>query len=379
MLESISYLDPAVQFVLFSAIKILVAFGVVMTMVAYAVLVERKVSAWIQDRVGPNRASPFFADYIPVLGPFLVRCGIFQPMADGLKFILKEDFTPNYVHKVYFWLAPAIAVIPALLTMAVIPFGDTLGGQKMVIADLNVGILYTFGIVSLGVYGIVLAGYASNSKYPFLGGIRSSAQMISYEIAMGMSVIVVFLMVGDLNLSKVVEYQREHGWLAFPFVGSHLSLESIICWPLSLLAFVIFLISAFAEINRLPFDMPESESELVGGYHTEYSSMKFALFFMGEYANMVASSAMMVTLFWGGWSLPFEGRIVTGSPLWLGLLHVGCFLVKLCAFMLVIIWARWMLPRFRYDQLMDLGWRRFIPLALGNIVLTALAMALVNR
>ncbi|HTI68569.1 MAG TPA: complex I subunit 1 family protein, partial [Candidatus Limnocylindria bacterium] len=264
MLDSISYLDPSIQFVLFSVLKILVAFAVVMTMVAYSVLVERKVSAWIQDRVGPNRASPFFIDYIPIIGPFLVRAGIFQPLADGLKSFLKEDFTPNYVRKVYFWLAPAIAVIPALLTIAVIPFGSVLGNQKMVIADLNVGILYTFGIVSLGVYGIVLAGYAANSKYPFLGGIRASAQMISYEIAMGMSVIVVFLIVGNLNLTKVVEYQRDHGWLAFPFFAKHFSWESLVYWPLSLLAFAIFLISAFAETNRLPFDLPESETELVG-------------------------------------------------------------------------------------------------------------------
>jgi NADH-quinone oxidoreductase subunit H len=383
MFDSISYLDPLAQFAIFSAIKIVVVFAVVMTMVAYAVLVERKVSAWIQDRVGPNRAAPFFVDFIPVLGPFLVRAGIFQPMADGLKFILKEDFTPNYVRKVYFWLAPAIAVIPALLTIAVIPFGSSLGDQKMVIADLNVGILYTFGIVSLGVYGIVLAGYASNSKYPFLGGIRSSAQMISYEIAMGMSVIVVFLIVGDLNLGKVVEYQRDHGWLAFPFFAKHFDWQSVIYWPFSLVAFVVFMISAFAETNRLPFDLPESETELVGGYHTEYSSMKFALFFLGEYANMIASSAMMVTLFWGGWGLPCWLENLTGvwshHPFLLGVLHLLCFGIKLCAFMVVIIWVRWMLPRFRYDQLMDLGWRRFIPLALGNIVATALLMALVTR
>jgi NADH:ubiquinone oxidoreductase subunit H len=209
-MDALKFLDPTIQFVLFSAVKILIAFGVVMTFVAYAVLVERKVSAWIQDRVGPNRATPFFARYIPILGPALVRLGIFQPMADGLKFLLKEDFTPAHARAVYFWLAPAISVIPALMTIAVIPFGSTLGNpaNPMVIADLNVGILYTFGIVSLGVYGIVLAGYASNSKFPFLGGIRSSAQMISYEIAMGMSVISVFMVVGDLNLSRVVAYQE---------------------------------------------------------------------------------------------------------------------------------------------------------------------------
>ena len=236
--------------------------GVVQGMVAYAVLAERKISAWIQDRVGPNRARRRSSS-IPVIGPFLIRLGFFQPMADGVKFILKEDFTPAGVRKVYFWLAPAIVVIPSMLAVAVIPFGSQLGHQQMVIADLNVGILYTFGIVSLGVYGIMLAGYAANSKYPFLGGIRSGAQMISYEISMGLSVIPVLLIVGDLNLSRMIGWQAQHGWL-------------VLYTPVS---FLIFLVAAFAETNRLPFDFPEAEQELVGGYHTEYSSMKFALFF----------------------------------------------------------------------------------------------------
>lgn len=346
------------QFVLFSAIKIIGVFAVVMFFVAYAVLVERKVSAYIQDRVGPNRTAPPFIESIPFLGRFLRRLGIFQPMADGLKLLLKEDFTPDYVRKVYFWLAPAITAIPAFLTLAVIPFGSQLGRQQMVIADLNVGILYTFGIASLGVYGIVLAGYSSNSKYPFLGGIRSSAQMISYEIAMGLSVIPVFLLVGDLNLSQVINYQSGgmHHWMVFK----------------QPVAFVIFLVAAFAETNRLPFDLPESETELVGGYHTEYSSMKFGLFFLGEYANIVASSAMMVTLFLGGWTAPWGGE--PASSLLGGLVHIGWFLAKLIFLMVVFIWVRWMLPRFRYDQLMDLGWRRFIPLALANIVVTALVV-----
>jgi NADH-quinone oxidoreductase subunit H len=344
--------------VLLTLLKIVCVIVPVLTIVAYAVLVERKVSAFVQDRVGPNRAVPPLALKIPVLGRLLQSWGVFQPMADGLKFILKEDFTPNYVRKAYFWLAPAITMVPAFLVLAVIPFGSTLGNpeNKMVIADLNVGILYTFGIVSLGVYGIVLAGYASNSKYPFLGGIRSSAQMISYEIAMGLSVIPVFLIVSDLNLSRLIEWQANNGWL-------------ILYAPVS---FVIFLVSAFAETNRLPFDMPESESELVGGYHTEYSSMKFALFFLGEYANMVAGSAMMVTLFFGGWTFP--GLSEPASTIWGGLLHIGIFLAKLLVLMLVFIWVRWMLPRFRYDQLMDLGWRRFIPVALANILVTAVVL-----
>jgi NADH-quinone oxidoreductase subunit H len=330
------------QFILFSVAKIIGVFAVMMTIVAYAVYVERRVAAFIQDRVGPNRVGPF---------------GLLQPLADAVKAFLKEDFTPAYVRKVYYWLAPAIVMIPSLLTIAVIPFGSNLGNQKMVIADLNVGILYTFGIVSLGVYGIVLAGYAANSKYPFLGGIRSSAQLISYEIAMGMSVIPVFLLVGSLNLSEVISYQA-HGlfsWLIFK----------------QPLAFVIFVGAAFAETNRLPFDLPESEQELAGGYNVEYSSMKFALFFMGEYANMTAASAMMVTLFLGGWTLPVFGLDQPAATIGVGLAQIFIFLAKMLCILVVIIWVRWMLPRFRYDQLMHLGWQRFLPLALANIVVTA--------
>jgi NADH-quinone oxidoreductase subunit H len=352
------------QFTVMSAIKIAVVFGVLMGFVAYAVLAERKISAYIQDRLGPNRARLALVGSIPVLGSFLTRCGIWQPVADGMKSFLKEDFTPAHVRKIYFWLAPAITMIPALLTVAVIPFGSTLGKQSMVIANLDVGILYTFGIVSLGVYGIVLAGYAANSKYPFLGGIRSSAQMISYEIAMGLSVIPVFLLAGNLNLGSVISYQS--GWfLGVPLLPNWLVFKQ----PL---AFAIFLVAAFAETNRLPFDLPESETELVGGYNTEYSSIKFALFFMGEYANMIASSAMMVTLFFGGWTLPWFGLDQPASSLAGGVLHIGIFLGKMIVFMVVFIWVRWMLPRFRYDQLMDLGWRRFIPLTLANIMVTAL-------
>jgi|SRR5438552_8923874 len=343
------------DFVIFSLLKIVCVIGAVLTMFAYSVLAERKISAFIQDRLGPNRVALPLIGGIPGLGPFLTRLGFWQPIADGLKAFLKEDFTPSYVRKAYFWLAPALALIPSFLTVAVIPFGSRLGDQPMVIADLNVGILYTFGVVSLGVYGIVLAGYAANSKYPFLGGIRSSAQMISYEIAMGMSVIPLFLIVGDLNLGGVIDYQARHAWL--------------ICYaPVS---FFIFLVSAFAETNRLPFDLPECETELVAGYNTEYSSMKFALFFMGEYANMIAASAMMVTLFFGGWTLPLGGLDRPATTLLAGLAQIGIFLGKVLFLMVVFIWVRWMLPRFRYDQLMDLGWRRFIPLALANILFYA--------
>ncbi len=355
------------HFILISALKVFVViFCALLPMVAYAVLVERKVCALIQDRVGPNRAEPFIVKYIPVIGPFLVKLGIFHPLADGLKMFLKEDFTPNHVRKVYYWLAPAVAMIPAFLTVGVIPFGSTLGSQKMVIADLNVGVLYTFGIVSLGVYGIVLAGYASNSKYPFLGGIRSSAQMISYEIAMGMSVIPVFLMVGDLNFNSVILNQSGY-LLGIPLFPNWHAFQS----PMLFLSACIFVVAALAETNRLPFDMPESETELVAGYNTEYSSMKFGLFFLGEYAAMFSVSALMVTIFLGGWTLPWFGLDQPASSVLGGLVHIGVFVGKMLSVMLVIIWVRWMLPRFRYDQLMDLGWRRFIPLALANIVITA--------
>jgi NADH-quinone oxidoreductase subunit H len=349
--------DP-MQFALFSSVKILGVFSVMMFCVAYAVWVERKVAAAIQDRVGPNRAGIF---------------GLLQPACDGIKAFLKEDFTPAHVRKVYFWLAPAVTMIPALMTAAVIPFGSQIGNQKMVIADLNVGVLYTFGIVSLGVYGIVLAGYAANSKYPFLGGIRSSAQLISYELAMGMSVIPLFLWVGNLNLSQVIVQQTGFvAWLPDALGGFRLPNWLVFQSPMLALSFIIFMVSAFAETNRTPFDMPEAEQELAGGYNVEYSSIKFALFFMGEYANMIAASGMMVTLFFGGWTLPWFGLDQAPSTFLGGFVHIGIFLGKMVAFVFTIIWVRWMWPRFRYDQLMDLGWRRFIPLALVNIVVTAL-------
>jgi NADH-quinone oxidoreductase subunit H len=346
------------NFIIFSIVKIALVIGVLHAIAAYAVLAERKISAWIQDRVGPNRVAPPFMKYIPVVGPMLTRMGIFQPLADGLKFMLKEDFTPAGVRKMYFWLAPAVAIIPSILVIAVIPFGSQIGHQKMVVADLNVGILYTFGIVSLGVYGIVLAGYAANSKYPFLGGIRSSAQMISYEISMGMSVIPVLLIASNLNLNRIISWQTTHGWL-------------VIYAPLS---FIIFLVASFAETNRTPFDLPEAETELVGGYHTEYSSMKFALFFLAEYSNMTAAAGMMVTLFLGGWTLPFWGLDQPATSLVIGIAQILIFLLKICALLTLFIWVRWMFPRFRYDQLMDLGWRRFVPLALVNILATAIIL-----
>ena len=354
-------------------IKVLGVFAVIMPMVAYSVMAERRISALIQDRIGPNRVG------IPFTRVKLLGLG--QPLADGLKSFLKEDFTPAYVKRVFFWMAPAVAMIPSFVVFAVIPFGSFLGAQKMVIADLNVGILFTFGIVSLGVYGIVLAGYASNSKYPFLGGIRSSAQMISYEIAMGMAVVPVFMLAADsawqsnltgtwknyldgvglLNLSSVIAYQSDSlfSWMIFK----------------QPIAFCIFLVAIFAETNRLPFDMPESETELVAGYNTEYSSMRFALFFMGEYAAMIAGSALMVVLFCGGWTLPIGDFFSTpAETLIQGIIHIIVFIIKIAVFLALMIWVRWMLPRFRYDQLMNIGWERFLPVSLGNIILTAIVL-----
>lgn len=350
MTDWLNNLNPATQFALFTAVKVVAAFTVLMFMVAYIVLVERRVCAFIQDRIGPNRAGPF---------------GLLQPAADAVKAFFKEEVTPAHVRKVFYTLAPALALMPAILNLAVIPFGSQVKGQPMVLADLNVGILYTFGIVSLGVYSIVLAGYAANSKYPFLGGIRSSAQMISYEISMGMSVIPVFLCVGSLRLSDVISAQTGTQFGLFPnwFVFQS---------PMTLLAFIIFLGASFAETNRTPFDLPEAEQELAGGYNVEYSAIKFALFFMGEYANMILAAAMMVTLFFGGWTLPWFGLDQPADTLGKGLLHIGIFLAKIFLFLLTFIWVRWMWPRFRYDQLMDLGWRRFIPIALANILVTAI-------
>jgi NADH-quinone oxidoreductase subunit H len=331
-------------------IKIAAVLGVMLTIVAYTVLVERWVCAWMQDRIGPNRVGPF---------------GLLQPLADFGKLILKEDVLPHHVHKIYYTLAPAITMMPALIVMAVVPWGSQLpiAGRMIdcVIANLDVGIVFVFAIASLGVYGIVLAGWSSNSKYPFLGGVRSSAQMISYEVCLGLSVVPVFMQVGTLNLMKVVEYQGQHLWM--------------ICYPHGLLSFFIFVVSAFAETNRLPFDFPEAEQELVAGYNTEYSSMKFGMFFMGEYAAMFVQGALMATLFCGGWSLPVAPLNAPAQTLGVGLAQIAVFLAKVMVFLFVYIWVRWTIPRFRYDQLMALGWKVFIPLTIANIVFAGVVLA----
>src|SRR6266404_2589476 len=349
-----------------------ILFLVILPMVSYSVYAERRVSAFIQDRRGPNRVGP---------------AGLFQPIADMFKLLLKEDFTPANVNTFYYWLAPCLAMMPAIITIAVVPFGSTLFGVPMVIADINVGILYVFAIASLGVYGIVLAGWASNSKYPFLGGVRSSSQMISYELSLGLAVIPVFLLVGNLRLTSVIRYQIENGWMIAPFIGDWMNLGKwLLAIPMTV-SFVVFTIAVFAETNRLPFDLPEAEQELAGGYHTGYSSMKFALFFLGEYAAMISGSAVIVTLFLGGWHLPvpswhggFHWALVDGSaPGWRGivggLFNIAIFFGKVAAILFVFIWVRWTLPRFRYDQLMRLGWVFFFEIALVNIFITAFILA----
>lgn len=367
---------------------VFLTFLVILPLVSISVYFERRISAVIQDRVGPNRVGVpltlfgFKKDW----QPFGIG-GLAQAAADGLKFILKEDFVPAHVRKFYYWLAPCLTMVPALLTCCVIPFGSELDLSflglaepiKLVIADLSVGPLFTFAIASLGVYGIVLAGWASNSKYPFLGGVRSSAQMISYEISLGLSIIPVLMIFGELNLTKMSAFQDANGWLLLPFWGEGLSLARWVLLIPIVISFCIFTVSMFAETNRLPFDLAECETELVAGYHTEYSSMKFALFFLGEYAAMIIGSGLAVTLFLGGWSIPFAPYLGLdyqpgNTPWWLGLLHIGTFFAKVFCFIVFFIVIRWTLPRFRFDQLMALGWKVFFELALANVFLTALLM-----
>ena len=297
-----------ITFILISLVKIVgLTFGLILLMVAYTVYAERRFSAILQDRVGPNRVGiPLTLFGFKKDLPF---AGLLQPIADGIKFLLKEDFTPAHVNKSFYWLAPCLTMVPALITVAVIPFSSdfSLFGEQIsgAIADVNVGPLVVFAIASLSVYGITLAGWASNSKYSFIGGVRSCAQMISYEISLGLSLVPVLLYFGDLNLGNIVQQQAENGWLLLPYaIGKDFSLMNWILLIPMVIAFFVFTISIFAETNRMPFDLPECETELVGGYHTEYSSMKFALFFLGEYAAMIIGSALIVTLFLGGWSLP---------------------------------------------------------------------------
>lgn len=340
-------------FLVATILKLLIVFTVIMVGVALLTLAERKISAWIQDRHGPNRVGPG---------------GLLQPAADGLKNIMKEETVPVGAYRPIFMLAPAMAFIPALLTFSVIPFAAPLptpwGRIDMVIADLPIGFLFIIAIASLGVYGITLAGWSSNNKYSLLGGLRASAQMVSYEIAMGLALLSVLLLSGNVYLSAIIQQQQMMGWNVVPL----------------LLGFFIFLVAGFAETNRLPFDMPEAESELIAGYHTEYSSMKFSMFFIAEYSNMVTVSALTVTLFFGGWSVPFLAAAnLPPWALWKTLLTLLVFAVKVLFFLFVFMWIRWTLPRFRYDQLMALGWKVLLPLGLAYVVVISGAMLVMQQ
>src|ERR1051326_8809363 len=334
----------------FLMIGIMIAFTVVMTMVAYTVLAERRVLGFIQGRLGPNRVGPQ---------------GLLQPLADLLKFIFKEDIVPDKSTRFVYFLAPVIATTAALMTIIVYPFGPEirlplLGTVQLVVARLDVALLYVLGITSVGVYGIALAGWSSNNKYSLMGGLRSSAQMISYELALGLGLIGVILQSGTLDLYRIVELQSGHlgvtGWN--------------VIW-VQPLGFVVYLIAGIAETNRVPFDLPEAETELVAGFHTEYSAMKFALFFLAEHINMFTVSMLATTLFWGGWNVPFIDLFLERGSFLFGLISALGFLFKVCVFLFIYIWLRGTLPRFRFDQLMSFGWKILLPLALLNIFITA--------
>ena len=331
---------------LIDILKIVTVMGILLGVVAYVVLLERRVAAAIQNRIGPNRVG---------------WQGLLQPLADVLKLVMKEDIVPRNANKLLHDLAPVISISIAMTTFAVIPFGDTitLFGRtiKLQIADVNIGVLYILAMTSLGVYGVTLSGWSSNSKYSLLGGLRSSAQMLSYEISMGLAIIGVIMIAESLRLDRIVELQSDWRW-------------NIILQPIG---FITFTVAAFAETNRHPFDLPEAEPELVGGYHTEYSGLKFGLFFLAEYSNMVVASALITTLFLGGWQIPYATEMGLSGNL-LSVLQVAAFCLKVALLVLFFIIIRWTLPRFRYDQLMSLGWKMMLPLAILNILVTGLAI-----
>jgi len=339
-------MSPGTFFLLAAVAKIAVVWAIMLAaLLPNLVWMERRGAGLIQDRPGPNRVGPF---------------GLFQAVADVLKMFLKEDVTPLYADKLLHTVAPAILLVPALTTFAVIPFGSSipvLGREvKLVIADVNIGLLYVLALTSVGVYGLVLAGWASNNKYSLLGGVRSGAQVISYELSMGLAAIATFVTAGSLKPSAVVDWQVQNVWNCIP----------------QAVGFLVFVVAAFAETNRVPFDLPEAEAELVAGYHTEYSAFKFGMFFMSEYANMIAASAMIVTLYLGGWSLPF----VPFTGVWGGIFSIAVFWAKTLAIICVFIWVRWTLPRFRYDQLMSLGWKVLLPLSVANLLAVAWIVAM---
>jgi NADH-quinone oxidoreductase subunit H len=310
----------------------------------YSTYAERKVAAFLQDRIGPNRAGPF---------------GILQPVADGVKMFMKEEIIPSHADKALFILGPCVMMLTACMTGVVIPWGKSLiiNGKEylMQITDVNIGILYVFGVVSIGVYGIMIGGWASNNKYSLLGALRASSQMISYELAMGMSIIALVMTTGTLSIREIVEQQQGWHW-------------NIFYQPLG---FFIFLVCAFAETNRTPFDLPECETELVGGYHTEYSSMKLGFYLFAEYINMFISSAIMASLFFGGYNFPFINHLNIDHN-WISIIGTIIFFGKIFFFIFFFMWVRWTIPRFRYDQLMHLGWRIMIPLSIANVLLTGI-------
>lgn len=317
----------------------------------YTTFAERKVAAILQDRVGPNRAGPF---------------GLLQPIADGMKLFFKEEIIPNFSSKFLFILGPGLAMLTAIMTSAVVPWGNTveLFGRTIAlqIADVNIGILYVFGVVSLGVYGIMIGGWASNNKFSLIGALRAASQIISYELAMGISLIALLMVTGTLSLKEMVLQQQEGYW-------------NIVYQPLG---FFIFLVCAFAECNRTPFDLAEAESELIGGYHTEYSSMKLGFYLFSEYINMFISSVIMATLFFGGYDMPFVNE-ANFSPNIAAMIGIAALMTKVVVFIFVFMWVRWTIPRFRYDQLMHLGWRILIPLALFNMLVTGAVILYFNK
>ncbi len=340
---------PIWVYILASIIKSAVVLGVLLTAVAYTVWLERKVVGRMQNRWGPTRVGPF---------------GLLQPAADGIKFLFKEDLTPPHVYKPLYIAAPLIAVIFALTSISVIPFGNSvqLFGYSfpLQITDVNTGLLLILGVTSIGVYGVALAGWSSNNKYSLLGGLRASAQMVSYEISLGLSLVGVLIMSGSFSLRDIVHAQQGHFWGFIPH------------WNVipQFIGFFCYLMAAYAETNRIPFDLPEAETELVAGYHTEYSAMKFAMFFMAEYANMITVGCLATLLFFGGWNGPIFGPVIVQS-----LLPVFWFMAKVVVFLFIYIWVRGTLPRFRYDQLMAFGWKFLLPLALVNLIATAIAVA----
>jgi NADH-quinone oxidoreductase subunit H len=330
------------EFLVIAAVKIVLVLLIILTTVANLVYAERRISAAIQNRIGPNRVGPW---------------GLLQAPADVLKLFMKEDIVPLQANKGIHTLAPIVSITVAMATFAVIPFGDriTIFGHevKLMIADVNIGVLYILAMTSMGVYGVTLSGWSSNNKYSLLGGLRSSAQMISYELSMGLSVVGVIMVAGTLRLDRIVELQDGLFWNF---------------WRVPI-GFITFLVASFAETNRLPFDLPEAEPELVGGYHTEYSGMKFGTFFLAEYANMITSSALIVTLFFGGWQVPYLSQVGL-APLAVSLIQVAAFVFKVGCMLVFYMWIRWTIPRFRYDQLMNLGWKVMLPLSLLNIAVT---------